>query len=210
VAIEIDFMESFDQKSMVAELRRIAKKLGKRTLTYADIDTHGRTNPQTIKQKFGTMQEAHKAAGLVPPKRRLDGAELLEIIVRLWKTTLKKSGRSPFAYELKKYNCPASLMAITNRFGTWNKALVAAATVAPASLAKVIPRSRKPERKPISDSTRFHVFKRDGYKCRICKRAAGQLEVDHVIPRALGGPHRLSNFQTLCKRCNRGKSANLQ
>ena len=156
------------------------------------------------------MQTAHKAAGLVPPKRRLSGPEVLKALVRLWKITLKESGRSPFMRELTKYDCPVSRTVLKRRFGSWKKALKAAAGVAPASLTKVTPRIRTPARRKISVHTRFLVFKRDSYKCRICGRAGGVLEVDHVIPYARGGADRMANFQTLCQKCNRGKRDNLQ
>jgi hypothetical protein len=210
MAIEIDFMQSYDLKSIAAEMQRIAKKLRKQTLTWADISTYGRTNPITVKRKFGTMQKAHTAAGLVPPKRRLTDAEVLKALVSLWKITSKESGRSPIARELKQYGSPASIEMVMARFGSWNKALVAAATIAPASLTKGLYKIPLPERQPISIRTRFLIFKRDGYKCQICKRAGGLLELDHVTPRALGGSDKKANLQTLCRKCNRGKRDNLQ
>ena len=66
------------------------------------------------------------------------------------------------------------------------------------------------ERQPISMRTRFLLFKRDCYKCKICQRTGVLLEVDHVIPRALGGSDKVDNLQTLCLECNRGKSDDLQ
>ena len=78
-------------------MKRIAKKLGKQTLTGVDIDTHGRISARTISRKFGTMQRAHKAAGLVPSGRRSTYAEMLKALVSLWTITMKESGRSPIA-----------------------------------------------------------------------------------------------------------------
>ena len=55
---------------------------------------------------------------------------------------------------------------------------------------------------------RFAILKRDGYRCQICGRSAGDrvtLEVDHIVPRALGGETIASNLWTLCFDCNRGK-----
>ncbi len=210
MAIEIDFMQSYDLESITAELRRLAKKLGKQTLTWEDISLHGRLNPITVKRKFGTMQKAHMAAGLVPRTHRLTDAEILKALVRVWKSTVKKSGRSPLARELKEYGCPATIDVVMRRFGSWNMALVAAATIAPESLTKGLYKVPLPERQPISTRARFLIFKRDRYKCQMCKAAGGLLEVDHVIPRALGGSNKLGNLQTLCRKCNRGKRDNLQ
>lgn len=61
---------------------------------------------------------------------------------------------------------------------------------------------------PIKKQDRFLVLKRDGYKCRICGRGAGdgvKLHVDHIIPRFKGGKNELPNYWTLCRPCNLGK-----
>lgn len=65
------------------------------------------------------------------------------------------------------------------------------------------------ERK-ITPSIRIKVFERDNYTCQICGRNNRQdnvkLEVDHKIPVSKGGSDDISNLQTLCFDCNRGKS----
>lgn len=64
----------------------------------------------------------------------------------------------------------------------------------------------------ISSAQRYKVFERDGFRCTMCGATAAtgaKLEVDHIVPRARGGSNAMSNLQTLCDRCNRGKSANL-
>jgi Homing endonuclease associated repeat len=83
MAIEIDFMKSYDRKSIIAEMRRNAKKLGKQTLTCEDINTYGRISAKTITLKLGSMQRAHKAAGLVPSRRRSTYVEMLKALVCL-------------------------------------------------------------------------------------------------------------------------------
>lgn len=63
------------------------------------------------------------------------------------------------------------------------------------------------ERAKVSNKMRFAIYKRDGYRCRICGR--GQtfncLEVDHIKPIAKGGKSTFNNLQTLCSRCNMEK-----
>ena len=68
----------------------------------------------------------------------------------------------------------------------------------------------KRQRSMMSPSLRMEVLKRDGYRCRICGRSANdgaRLEVDHIIPISKGGKTELSNLQTLCWDCNRGKGS---
>jgi hypothetical protein len=210
MSIEIDFMQSYDLESITAEMRRIAKKLGKQTLTWDDIANHGRLNPVTVKRKFGTMQKAHAAADLIPPGRKLTDTDILEALVSLWRITAQQSGRSPLARELKEYGSPVKIDVIMSRFGSWRLALAAAAAIAPASITQGLCKFPLRERQPISMRTRFLIFKRDRYKCKICQNTGVLLEVDHVIPRALGGSDKVDNLQTLCLECNRGKSDDLQ
>jgi len=69
------------------------------------------------------------------------------------------------------------------------------------------------ERGEVSDSLRYDILQRDGFKCSICgassKEGAG-LHVDHIIPISKGGKSVPSNLRTLCERCNVGKSDKLE
>jgi len=63
------------------------------------------------------------------------------------------------------------------------------------------------ELEPVPESVRYEVLKRDG-RCLLCGATPQEerLEVDHVKPRSKGGGNGADNLQTLCGRCNRGKS----
>jgi len=71
-------------------------------------------------------------------------------------------------------------------------------------------KSIKYQRDIMTDSLRYKILKRDGFKCSVCGASAKldgvKLEVDHIIPVSKGGLTVESNLQTLCERCNRGKS----
>jgi 5-methylcytosine-specific restriction endonuclease McrA len=53
--------------------------------------------------------------------------------------------------------------------------------------------------------TRREVFRRDHYTCQYCGRRAGDLTVDHVLPRHLGGEHMWANVVAACPACNHRK-----
>ena len=65
------------------------------------------------------------------------------------------------------------------------------------------------EREAMNDDIRYNVLKRDNFRCRICGATANdgvKLHVDHIVPVSKGGKTVMHNLQTLCERCNKGKS----
>ena len=66
------------------------------------------------------------------------------------------------------------------------------------------------QRSLMSQSLRYDVMRRDGFRCVLCGRSASdgvQLHVDHIQPVSKGGKTELSNLRTLCQDCNLGKGA---
>ncbi|HEV2527991.1 MAG TPA: HNH endonuclease [Thermomicrobiales bacterium] len=53
--------------------------------------------------------------------------------------------------------------------------------------------------------TRREIFIRDGFTCQYCGRHGGDLTIDHINPRSLGGGHSWENLVTACKSCNHRK-----
>ena len=71
----------------------------------------------------------------------------------------------------------------------------------------------KKERAKLSDSVRYDVLRRDGFRCLICGATAQdgvKLHVDHIFPVSKGGLTEMSNLRTLCERCNLGKSDKIE
>lgn len=59
------------------------------------------------------------------------------------------------------------------------------------------------------DSARSYTMLRDRYTCRLCgqRRRARELDVDHIVEIAAGGPAlEYSNLQTVCRACHREKT----
>jgi hypothetical protein len=61
----------------------------------------------------------------------------------------------------------------------------------------------------VTPQQRARILERDEFKCRRCGSQAPEvrLEVDHVVPVALGGATTPENLQSLCESCNAGKSS---
>lgn len=67
----------------------------------------------------------------------------------------------------------------------------------------------RPRRKPLKFS-RQNIYLRDNFRCQYCRvRVSSQeLNLDHVIPRALGGKTCWENIVTCCVPCNVRKGGN--
>lgn len=68
--------------------------------------------------------------------------------------------------------------------------------------------SSRYQRAVMSDSLRYDIMQRDGFRCTICGASAADgaiLHVDHIVPVSKGGRTEMDNLRTLCDRCNLGK-----
>jgi hypothetical protein len=217
MAFRIDFLDSYDRDSLKSELQRIAGLLGKATLTRTDIDAHGRVSSGLVIKRFGSLRAALQASDLRPARfMKATNDELCSMLIELWTQTIEKFGRSPYRTELKAFGFPVSGDTYVRRFGTWNKALRAAAESVSSEEGKEEttpnhePSSMPEGRRSLSLRKRFLVFRRDRYRCHICGQSGVELEVDHVVPVVRGGSDALDNLQTLCRDCNRGKRGSLE
>ena len=80
----------------------------------------------------------------------------------------------------------------------------------PDKPAQNIERKTQRSRDP-STRLRFEVLFRDKFTCRFCgasptKDPSVTLHIDHIVPWSKGGETALDNLQTLCSKCNLGKS----
>jgi len=219
---KIDFLESYDDESILEELRRIAHTTGKETVTKEDIARHGRLSYILVYKRFGSLRCALEKAGLTSPRyTKASDQELFHILISLWENVIESEGRTPQKKDLKEYGYPVSGDTYVRRFGSWNKALMKAYesvskenmdAVKTEDIDSLLAGEDKSTRKALSIRKRFFVMKRDSFSCKKC-RASGpgvRLEVDHVIPVAQGGTDSLDNLQTLCFECNRGKRDSLE
>lgn len=61
----------------------------------------------------------------------------------------------------------------------------------------------------VTKRLRFEILRRDEHACQYCGAKAPDvtLQIDHVVPVALGGDDKPTNLVTACKDCNGGKSS---
>ena len=82
-------------------------------------------------------------------------------------------------------------------------------TVKASDINRIIRESEiKEERLRMTNSLRYDILKRDGFKCKLCGSSVDdgvKLHVDHIIPVSKGGKTKPSNLRVLCDRCNTGK-----
>lgn len=217
---EIDVLDDYSDNAIADELKRIAKKLGKSTVSKNDIETHGKLSYSVVNKRFGSLRKALEFSGLTPQRyMNATDSELLKILVDLWETTLEKEGRTPQRKDLSTYGFPISGDTYARRFGSWKKALIRAyESVTKEHLDEDGPIEGEPEKaearksRTLSLRKRFFVLKRDGFTCKMCgaNGPGVKLEVDHIVPVAEGGSDSLDNLQTLCFECNRGKRDSIQ
>jgi hypothetical protein len=197
---------------LLADLRRVADLLGETTVRYEDYPNHGRCTSRIFETRFGSWNAALRAAGLeVRHRQDISEEELFENMERVG-TAL---GRQPRREEMKKPLSSFSRQTYEKRFGGWRGALEkfvayangdAIPTLPVRSRAESVASPRSPDLR-----MRWRVLTRDSFRCRSCGRSPAVeqgvvLHVDHIIPWSKGGQTVDENLQTLCDRCNLGKS----
>jgi hypothetical protein len=222
---------------VLAELRRVARKVGTETLTQEQLEAHSPIATVVIKRRFGSWDNALKEAGLRLTRfgRRYSEEQYFENLLTVW----TYYGRQPRYSEMDKPPSVITAGAYEHRFGKWTNALVAFVQRAnePSDAAEsdtsrtptgpaahLAPRDQKtsdgkasaegPKRK-LSISLRYAILKRDGFRCVLCGCSPAtdldcELHVDHVIPDSKGGPTAAENLRTTCSLCNIGKGDHLE
>lgn len=213
------------------DLRRVAIKLGRDSVTRNEYKDHGKYSPTPFIRHFGSWFSALDRAGLKKTcNYNVSIEEYFENLESLWRTL----GRQPRYSEVRKPFSKYSSSAYEKRFGSWRKALEAfvdyvnreenrdqgqqipkTSTLYDTPKANRLPESRKLVRPKTSRTPswrlRFLVMRRDNFRCCNCGKSPANttgiiLHIDHVAAWSKGGETVLENLQTLCQKCNIGKS----
>ncbi len=197
---------------LIADLRLVAAQLGKETVGQKEYRRLGTYDDSTVSRRFGSWNEALQKAGLgLANQVDLTDEQLFDNIFSLW----SHYGRQPRRRELALAPSRISQSPYSRRFGSWSASLEAFVRFADAASGETeVSAGATPQRRTPRDPSlrlRFRVMQRDHFTCRACgaspaKTLGVELHVDHLVAWSRDGETVLENLQTLCSRCNIGKS----
>lgn len=227
-------MKRISDAEIILDLQAVAERLNQKIVTSTEYGQNGKFSLPTVAERFGNWANFVEKSGLesTGQTRNVPDAELFAEIERIWISL----GKQPTTTDMKKGISKYSLDTFMRRFGGWRNALLAfigyvntdgqnadnesSITLpvigAPQSIgtdAKEL-KSRvaaKRTSRHINLKLRFTVLQQDNFRCRSCgaspaKNPEIELHIDHIVPWSKGGETELSNLQTLCSKCNLGKS----
>ena len=201
-----------ESNELLADLRSVAAKVGRDHVAQNEYRQFGQYSSTVMKKRFGSWNKALEAAGLATVSRETTSkAALTENLLGVW-TSL---GRQPRKGEMRAPISRFTHHPYIRTYGSWLSAMrqfTESANNEALQLAaeEPAPMDTRGPRIP-SLRLRFRVLARDGFRCRVCGRspaveAGVVLHVDHIIAWSAGGSSTSENLQTLCDRCNLGKS----
>lgn len=228
-----DYLRISDN-ALVDDMRLVAEQLKQKSITTTDYKQYGKYKVQTIITRFESWNHALEQAGLNGTGyHRITDNELFEEIERLWvkkgsqpTTTDIKNGMS--LYSLNTYSRHfGGWRSALNAFLQWinsekeiddetSKKEKKSNNKTSTHKHSNIENDRTPQKKhstsrDVNLRLRFLVLQRDNFKCCKCGASPATnpdivLHVDHKKPWSKGGETVMDNLQTLCSKCNLGKS----
>ncbi len=210
--ILVEHHRNVSDEELIKDLKEVALKLGKDKVTQREYKTLGKYGVRTLEIRFGSWNKSLEKAGLSTTARmNIPEEELFQNLADLW----QHFGRQPKFHEVKQPLSKFSVSPYAQRYGSWYNALKAFIATMNGDIieTKQTNNEKNATNNPrsINYRTRFKVMQRDDFKCQICgaspaMQAGVLLHVDHIVPVAKGGQATMDNLQTLCQKCNLGKS----
>lgn len=218
-----EYNRNVPDEELIDDVRKVAVKLNKSSVTIAEYGEYGKFHPCTLQRRFGSWFEIMRLCKLEPTRSKINISEeeLFSNLEHLWINL----GRQPKYKEFRKPLSKYSAGTYESRFGSFRKALeefvkyMSTETVCTDTISKpeeeilqldnetkIVHRTKR----EISDRLRFQILMRDGFTCKTCGRSpinemGVKLHVDHIIPWSKGGETVPDNLETKCEQCNLGK-----
>ena len=199
---------------LLNDIMRVSKETCSITLTQKMYSLNGAYDVSTITRHFGSWNNALRKAGLESGNIvNYTDEELFENILNIWQF----KGKQPVRKDLAFPPSEISQSPYNRRFHSWITAIKEFVNYANDKNIEVDKNDcvnganmKCPGRDP-SLRLRYQVLKRDNFSCCQCgaspaKDPSVSLHIDHIIPWSKGGRTTLDNLQTLCSKCNLGKS----
>jgi len=209
------------EDELIADLKNTATKLNQDFVTREQQDKFGKFDSSNMANRLGGWAKAHERAGpnLARHQKslRLSDDELFQNLEEVW----TKLGKQPIQTDMFPPLSKFSAGTYKKYFGTWMKGLekfVAninneedISSESSIKSLQVEPATKHRTKREINWRLRFIVMRQDNFKCKNCGRSPATdptiiLHVDHKIAWANGGEIVLENLETLCSKCNIGKS----
>lgn len=200
---------------LIEDAKRVAAANGLTTLTRAQYDRDGEWSSSQLVRRLGSWARVCELAGLTTGRPDLghDHQAWMMNIFDVW----VRLGRQPVYQEVATPLSRFSAAGYAHRYGSWTDALLAfqawldaqggtTSTPSPEAPIEISKRRRAP-----SLRLRWQVLQRDQFRCVACGSSPAHvpgvvLHIDHISPYSRGGETALENLQTLCDRCNYGKT----
>ena len=217
-----DYHRNTPDNELIDDLKSVAVKLKKSTVTMLEYNENGKFHSSTLQRRFGSWFRVLELAELQASRSKLNISEN-ELFVNLEKVWTRL-GRQPKYVEMKKNLSEYSVGTYEKKFGSWQRALklfIEYINNDVSSENKSVTKNKLGQnnknknfqhktKREISDRLRFRILMRDGFSCKKCgkspsKEFGTELHVDHIIPWSKGGETIPENLETKCKQCNLGK-----
>ena len=209
------YHHSISDEEMLSDVKRVLAEIGADSLSAKEYDKRGAYSSSAVSRRFGGWNVAMRKLGVRLKNEFHDRESLFENLERVW----IKKGRQPSRQDMN--NKELSLISsgsYLRMFGRWSEALKQFVTFVNGSdtdsldVSELAFISKRTSPRDVNLRLRFLVMKRDRFTCCACGASPAKdplvvLQVDHIVPWAKGGRTEMSNLQTLCSKCNEGKSS---
>lgn len=201
-------------EELLQDIRDVAQKLNTEKVSQPLYNKYGKYDYSSIGRRFGSWNNAILKAGLkISNISNYTDEELFRNILKIW----EHKGTQPTRRDLNSQYSEISSSPYNRRFNSWTTAIKSFIDYANEQElptvqdeAGLIITCSASSRDP-SLRLRYKILKRDNFSCVNCgaspaKNPSVELHIDHIIPWSKGGLTEIGNLQTLCQKCNLGKS----
>lgn len=209
--------DNISDDELLQDIRDVASCLNLKKVSMPAYEKLGKFDTSTIVRRFGSWNNAIKLSGLeVTSVQKYTEQELFENILNVWVA----KGKQPSRRDMDDKDISTiSSGAYQRRFNSWVISLQSFVRYMEEKEDDVeIPLSNNSNQQVIAKKSRdpslrvrYRVLTRDNYSCKLCGNSPAKdinvkLHIDHIVPWSKGGETIIGNLQTLCDRCNLGKS----